>query len=248
MQNLDGYFGITTKILFGKEFLPLNKYEEWLTRRLPRSKSYHSSLSDKQTHMHDYYFFRKIPNNKIAAFEDREVAAEKRIKLSEEDSLRTVVKKIKDIGYFIPDFVEGRNINVSNTTVYLDCINLDKSFDIFTTKNSAYLFSTLECEGLFGCYRVATAKFCIHCYNVMNLNSCFEVDNAKNCSNSMFCHNVENIHDSLFCFNVKSKRYAVGNIEVGKEKYLEIKKMLLDQIVPELEKNGKIDMDIYNVL
>ncbi|MCX8195081.1 MAG: hypothetical protein N3G22_03190 [Candidatus Micrarchaeota archaeon] len=44
------------------------------------------------------------------------------------------------------------------------------------------------------------------------------------------------------------KRYAIGNVEVGKEKYLQLKAQLLDKIVPQLEKDGRLGFDIYNIL
>jgi hypothetical protein len=51
----------------------------------------------------------------------------------------------------------------------------------------------------------------------------------------------------MFCFNVKSKRYAIGNVEVGKAKYLQIKALLLSEITKRLEKSHDCGIDIYNV-
>jgi hypothetical protein len=51
----------------------------------------------------------------------------------------------------------------------------------------------------------------------------------------------------MFCFNTKNKRYAIGNTEVGKEKFLEAKKALQSWLLSQLEKNRSIDLDIYNI-
>ena len=51
----------------------------------------------------------------------------------------------------------------------------------------------------------------------------------------------------MFCFNVKNLRYAVGNVVVGKEAYLEIKKRVLASIVSELEKTKRLRYDIFNI-
>ncbi|MBM3229155.1 hypothetical protein FJZ26_01880 [Candidatus Parvarchaeota archaeon] len=148
----------------------------------------------------------------------------------------------------MPTFVEGKNLGVENTAVYLDCANVSDSFDPFTTKNAAFNFSTMDCEALFGAYRVLKTGFTIHAYNCVNMQRCFEMDSCKNCTDSYFCHNCENLDNCMFCFNTKSKRFAIGNIEMPREKYLEIKQRLVRQMAQWLEKNGRLDYDIYDVL
>jgi len=46
---------------------------------------------------------------------------------------------------------------------------------------------------------------------------------------------------------VKAKRYAIGNVEMKKEEYLKIKKLVLTEIANKLEKDKKLDLNIYNV-
>ena len=50
----------------------------------------------------------------------------------------------------------------------------------------------------------------------------------------------------MFCFNVKNLRYAIGNVEVGKEKLLAAKRTLLDGINRNLEKTGDVGFGIYD--
>ena len=51
----------------------------------------------------------------------------------------------------------------------------------------------------------------------------------------------------MFCFNVKNLHYAIGNAEVGKEKYLQARKLVLGEITEKLGKERKLEMDIYNI-
>ncbi len=74
------------------------------------------------------------------------------------------------------------------------------------------------------------------------------MDCAKNCSDSMFCHNVEGLTDCMFCFNLKGKRYAIANVEVGKEKYMQVNEKVLSELVLTLEKQGRLPLGIYEVL
>ncbi len=51
----------------------------------------------------------------------------------------------------------------------------------------------------------------------------------------------------MLCFNVKSKRYAIANVEIGREEYLRIKKLLLYDITKRLEKEKRLETSIYNL-
>jgi hypothetical protein len=247
MDAIDKAFGTTTKFLFGKELSPLAKYEEWLQARIAKGTRVNSAIGNKTCYLPEYAFFGKIPKARAVSLDNLAQAEMIKLAIGENETLASIKKKSKSM-VFVPDYVEGRNLEVTDTTAYLDCVNVHKSFDIFTTKNSAYLFSVMESENLFGCYRVASSKFCMHCYNIVNLSACFEMDLARNCSNSMFCHNVENVHNSLFCFNVKNKNYAIGNVEVGREQFLRVKTIICAQLVGELEKNGQTNFDVYSVI
>lgn len=241
-------FGNTASLLFGKRLAPIEKYMEWLGLRIPQGKKVKSAFGGGETYVPDYSLFKHIPKARVVSMEDLQKAKEMKIKLDGNPSLDELVAKASKVAYFVPNFVEGNNINVRDTAVYLDCINVRDSFDIFSTKNGVSSFSTIDSENLFGCYRIGYSKFCMHCYNSLNLSVCFEIDHGKGCSRSMFCHNVENVHDSLFCFNTKNKTYAVGNVEVGKEAFTKFRDMVNAWILSGLEEKGKLNWDIYNIL
>jgi len=46
---------------------------------------------------------------------------------------------------------------------------------------------------------------------------------------------------------VKNLKYAIGNVEVGKEEYARVKKMVLDEIAKKVTKDKKLDLSIYNI-
>ncbi|MCX6777649.1 MAG: hypothetical protein NT157_02080 [Candidatus Micrarchaeota archaeon] len=248
-DKLEEAFGITTKLLFGKQLEPLAKYDDWLKRRVPSGGVVKSAIGSGSVYLPDYGFFRKIPVERAVSIEESERASQKMAgRMGEDATLASIAGELKNFAYFVPTFVEGRNLDVKNTAVYLDCINVRDSFDPFTSKNCARVFSIMDSECLFGAYRTTKSGFSIHCYNCVKVERCFEMDSAINCTDSMFCHNCENLSNCMFCFNAKSKSYAVGNVEVGREKYLEIRRMVVGCLVGELEKKGGLDFDIYNVL
>jgi hypothetical protein len=248
-DRLEEAFAATTKILFGKPLQQLDRYSAWLLERIAAIHLAQSAIGSGTAAIPEYSFFGYMPKSRVVSFEQAPTAAQKKISEPADGvSLAQLLPEIKKIAYFVPTFAEGNNLDVTGTACYLDCVNVKKSFDPFDTKHSACVFQTLHAENIFGCYYNINVTFSIHCYNCLNVQRCFEMDTAKNCSDSFFCHNVENLDNCMFCFNTKSKRYAIGNVEVSKEKYLQIKSQLLERILPQLEKNRRLPFDIYDVL
>lgn len=248
-RKIEEAFASATKILFGKPLSPIGRYEKWLLERTPAAANAKSALGKGSCYMPDYSFFGRVPRGRLASKEEFESAGKMRMQgLSEASTLAQIANEMKKFAYFVPDYSEGSNVNVQNSTGYFNCMNIANGFDIFDTKNSGNVFSVLGSEAVFGCYRILSSKFIIHCYEAYSLNRCFEMDYAKNCNDSMFCHNVESLDNCMFCFNVKGKRYAIANCEVGREEYLRVKKIVVDGIVAALERDGKMGFDVYNVL
>jgi hypothetical protein len=90
-------------------------------------------------------------------------------------------------------------------------------------------------------------KFCIKVHSSTSLTRCFEVSDSHSCSDTYFSHNCENLQECMFCFNTKGKRYAIANREIGREKYMEIKKRILSQVHEELSSKKSLKYDIYTL-
>ena len=247
-DKLEDAFSTTTRLLFGQQLTPISKYEGWLRRRVPGGKRVKSCFGSGVAYLPDYGFFKRMPEAKVASLEDEAKASQPLLKSADGITLDGIRQAAAQGACFVPTYSQGNNIGVEDSFGCIDCLNVKHAFDPFTSKNCAYALSIMEAEGSFGLHRCKAPKFSIHLYNCWNVQRCFEMDSANNCSDSMFCHNVENLQNCLFCFNVKSKRYAIGNVEVGKEKYEEFKKQLLARVLPELESTGALSFDIYSVL
>jgi len=114
-------------------------------------------------------------------------------------------------------------------------------------KKSAYSTFPRDSDHVFGCAYVFGSSFNIKCYNSFAIQRCFEVDSARSSTGCLYCHNIENVHDSIFCSNAKNLRYAVGNVEVGKEEFQRIKSLVLSRVLSGIQA-GKEPMSIYDFL
>ena len=57
----------------------------------------------------------------------------------------------------------------------------------------------------------------------------------------------ENVTTPCSRFNAKNLRYAIGNSELPREKYLEIKQRVLDELNKELARTNSISLWIFNL-
>ena len=248
-DQIDDAFAAACRAIFGRSLGPLSKYEDWLRSRIVHIRTVPSALGSGDVPLPDYAFFGFVPKSRAVAYSNSRLAEKLALPaLPPDATLASLLPQIKTIAYFVPNFAEGKNMNVSNSVAYLDCLNVRDGFDPFRTKNSAYIYQTLDCEGLFGVYYALSSNFNIHCYNILSSSRCFEMDTAQNCSDCLFCHNVENLQDCMFCFNTKGKRYCIGNVEVGRDNYLRVKSLVQKELADGLEKNGRLPFDIYTVL
>ena len=246
MNPINNAFESASKVIFGQEIVLPDEYEEFLCERIKKVKTI-KSVFGKEVHYNPISFFEEIPKDRIVGRYEVEEVSKLNIRVDNEDSLERIMKKISKIALYQVDMWEGNNQNIIKSSVIDHCVNVYYVGDCAFGKNCAYCTLAVETDSVFGSFRASYSKFCIRCENSVNLTACFEMDSCTNCANSMFCHNCENLDNCMFCFNTKSKRYAIGNVEIGREKYMEIRERILAEIVRKLTKDKKLDIDIYKL-
>jgi len=194
-------------------------------------------------------FYRQLGDN-IVTSDESLVLGERKISDAGLERLtlanaRGVLESIKTT---TPEIIYGRNIGTTESSCYGPTQYCHAVRFTWFCKYIAHSFWARNSEYLFGCSNVAgDSSFCIKCYSSTKLTRCFEVNDSNDCSDCYFCHNCEGLRDCMFCFNTKGKRYTIGNVEVGKDKYLEIKKLVQKEIAEELLKTGNCTYDIYTI-
>lgn len=248
MTEIEKAFESVTNLLFGKKISNLHQYEEWLTQDLAASIQTIKSKSETPVHVIQVDFLRLMERNLVGIDEAMELGknaiTKDKVNALNLGNASSLLSKIKTTSC---EVVYGKNIDSEKCVCYGPTQHCYQSALCWFCKKVAYSYATRTSEYLFGCSNVVDCSFCIKCYNSAKLTRCFEVSDSNSCTDCYFSHNCENLQNCMFCFNLKAKRYCIGNIEVGKEKYLEIKKRIMDQIAAELEKTRKLRYIIYNV-
>lgn len=247
-EEMEKAFGTATRALFGRELGGIADYAQWLQARIPGGTMVKPGLGTGAVYLPDYSLFSRIPKNRIASSSGIKEASGASIPEPGDDvSFSSLADAVRKIAWFVPDYSEGINRDVTESTMPSNSVCMHRCVDVWDSKRVAFGFAGMENESCFGMYRFKGCKFSIHCYNAYELTSCFEMDHCRGCTSSMFCHSCENLSDSMFCFNAKNLKRAIGNVEYPPDEYKRVKESLLEQISSELEKNKTLKWDIYNV-
>ncbi len=250
-SRIEKAFSETSNIVLGKPLLPIDKYAKWMAvKSIIRTEGGASCASGKPLIMPDYASFIAYPKDRLLSQAEADFAGEK-LTLSGQEAqaltMQNAAQLLSAIAYFCPEWLTGNIKNNIDSPLNIDSVDCYGGIIYLLSKCSAFCFSPRSCEYSFGCREPRESSFCINSHFSTRCTRCFEIDHCSSCSGVYFCHNCENVHDSMFCFNVKNKKYAIGNVEVGREKFLEAKKILLDYVGKELEKKGALSLDIYNL-
>lgn len=247
-KKLEDAFGAITKVLFGKAFVELTDYANWLESNVTPPIEQPSKVSGKMIYTQPFRFFQAVREKAVKLEEAVEFG---KLILSKEEAetltLFSAAQRLEKISFFSPEVIRGKNFLVEECGTYADSSYCFHGTLFVNSRYCAYCLWPRDSEYVMGSSFIFSSKFCLKCHNSSHLTRCFEVSHSSNCLDCYFCHNCENLQDCMFCFNTKSKRYAIANREVGREKYLEIKRRVIGKLAEELESKKRLKYDIYSI-
>ena len=247
MGPIESAFSSTFKVLFKKEIKGIQEYRDWLSRHFIKTDEI-TTIFGTKTYRTDVSIgeCRVYPDDRIVTQDESLELAKLHLDGSEINSMDGIRANLGRIAFFAGDFTE-RADNAIRCAIGFHVSNIYDTADGNFADYCGVNMSLIRCKYAFGSNRLSDSEFCIDCYHSFNLKRCFELDNCRNCSDSYFAHNCEGLADTMFCFNAKSKRYAIGNNEMIKEKYTPLKDELVQQMADEILRNKELKWDIYNI-
>jgi len=250
-SRIERAFSETTNVVLGKPLSGIDRYARWMSEKSRINvEPAASCASGKPLVLPDYAWFINYPPDRLLSQEEADFLGEK-LALSPDEaeslSFRGAAQALSKIAYFCPQWLTGNLKNNIGSPLTIDSSDCYGGILNMLCKCAAFCYSARNSERIFGCREPREINFCINTHFSTKSSRCFECDSCNNCTGDYFCHNCENVHDSMFCFNTKNKRYAIGNVEVGREKFLAAKKILLDWANQRLEKGAKLELDIYKI-
>ena len=248
--RLEEAFTNASTVVLGIPLKGIDNYAQWLSRSTIVTRDAKGVLSGAMLQVSDYPIMKELPIDRLVTQEEANALGERLAapeKLALSASLPSAAKIMEGIAYFPPE----RRLGTYRDLVA--CQWGSQSTDCYRTvvashdKCCGYNAWPRNSGHIFGSGLVFHSEFCFKCFDSVELKRCFEVDSGRGCSDTWLSHNVEGMQNSIFCFNTKSKRYAVGNAEVGRERFLQVKGIVQEYVKQELAKRKGVPLSIFNL-
>ena len=234
--KIDSSWRSACRILFGREIGPLSRYGAWLGESLPRGARRKSHVSGKEVAV----AFDAFPLD--ARFvSSEELAINKGYGVSENDmkDIDSLMRALSEKCEYAGNRHLGNSAFVESSDIVLDSQFVCNSTNVEESQYVASSFMIRKgSKHIFGCGALGDGEFLVRVTDSYGQKRSFESSMVGTSSDCHFCHNVLGSREMMFCFGQRNKSYCIGNTPFPKEKYLELKRKILDEVAGILEKEG----------
>lgn len=234
----------TCKVLFGAEIGDMKDYEPWLLSGADAPIKRKSVVSGKDVYVGIEFY--KDESRFIGLDEIDFNKKFQPLNINEVKDIDSIVESLQERFLYTGNIVLGNSQFVEKSSNVIDSSYIYNATELVDAKYIAHLTCAPESEYCFGSNGAGVSKQCIHIYETFDCNRCFEIWNSRSCADGYFTYNCDGCRETFFTFNSYGKKYSVGNLELDKDKYLQLKKKLIEEIREELisKKQLKSLMDI----
>lgn len=237
----------TTKIIFGEEMSELSDYVPYLQGGAI-GQTVISSFSGKEVWVGSGQY------EKDAKFFDYEKEQALLSSVSEPFGINSIkdmdsiVETLKERFIYSGNKVMGNSQNVVHSDAIIDSTNVLNSSYITQSKNVAYSYLMRENECTFGSTSSGQSAYIVRCFYNNKLRRCFECRLCVGSSDCYFSYNLMSCTDCMFSFNLRTKRHLIGNVELGKEQYSQLKAKLVGEMAGQLKKEKRFGFSIVDFM
>lgn len=227
----------TCRILLSEEIGELKEYEEWLKEYLPPTGKQKSHVSGKDVSLTTDHYCK---NGRFVSLDEiREVSVEP-LTINEIKDIDSIIEAVSEKWEYSGNKILGNSASVESSDLVMDSQNVAYSSNVSESSN-VFLSSLVRhnSKNTFGSVWFGNGEFVVRISLALEIRRCFESYCMTHSSDLYLSHNCHGCHDLMFSFHQYNKRDCIGNLQLSKGKYTELKKKLLRDIVDELKKHKR---------
>ncbi|MFH0817980.1 MAG: hypothetical protein V1909_05090 [Candidatus Micrarchaeota archaeon] len=235
----------TTRVIFGEELGELKDYADWLKKYVETPRVETSALSGRQVHLgiKDY-----CEGAKFITFDEVDLSKKfEPLTINEIKDIDSVIEALQERIHYTGSVVLGNSKFVEASSNVVDSHYIYNSIIASDSKYAAYSDTLKLQEYTFGTYGDAESSYIIKCIEGYKNKRNFECHCTYLSSDCLYSANLQNCAESMFSFGAQSKTHMIGNLELPRDKYREIKSKVLSEIVEILKKEKRI-FSLYEIL
>lgn len=236
-SRLDRQWKGTCKALLGLELGELKEYEGWLSSYMSEHKA--EKLADGKEAMYQFEEFgpgaRKVDFNSVDFMKRYPPLSANEMK-----DIDSIAAALGERAAYAGNIVLGNSRFVEGSTNVIDSSFIYKSAGVSESSYVAYATDTRLCKHIFGGDQNAQSEHLVA--GLINRKGfrCLESwagDEVSDVHYSSYCIGCT---ECMFSFNLVGKSHCIGNCQLPRDKYAEVKKRLLEQLAGELEAKKKL--------
>ncbi len=239
VRTLDQGFRTTCRIVLGKEIGSLDEWGDWLSEYSKKPLTRNSNLSGKQVYITSSNF---PENNRFINFDEIDFNKKfEPLNINEVKDIDSIVHALGERLLYTGGVVLGNSKQVEQSTNINDSHFIYTSNSVWKCKYLSHSSYSSNCSYLFGTHDTADSEYLLRGICIGGPKGdkrCFESTMISDCSDIYYSFSMQGCSECMFSFFQKGKRYLIGNMHVPKEKYLSIKRNLLEQVTDELLSKG----------
>lgn len=146
------------------------------------------------------------------------------------NSIEEVLEAWKEINFLTGEkYINSTDVTESDGIYNSNSVY--QSVSVFDSKNIIFCYKIFDCNYMLASRDDSSCTLSIRVKESIFCSSSFEVSWSNKISKSMFIHNSFDLYECLFCSHLRSKKYCIANMQLEKEEYSKIKKMVIDWIM-----------------
>lgn len=236
-MDLEQAFQSACRVLFGTEIGKLSELSPYLSELVMPCHKRKSSVSGKEVMVAMPFY---PASSKFISQEEMGQLKFEPLNINEIKDIDSLLSAAGERLAYCGNKVFGNCDSIANVDNCVDCAFVEDSHNVWEDRHCAHLSYVRESEFMFGCNALANCRYSMRCQEGVEYARCFETHYSSRISDSYYAFNCTGSQEIIFGFNLRSKRYAIGNLSLPKERYSELKKKLVSEIAEKLKKNKRI--------
>ncbi len=236
-MNLEQAFATTSKTLFGEEIGKLSDFADYLREMMSPYQMKKSFISGKDVMVASKYY---PENAKFISQDEMGQLIFPPLNLNEIKDIDSLFSAVEERIAYCGNKLFGKNYEVSEVDNCVDCDNILHAHNVREVKYGAYLSYLRESEYVFGVWGFPGSRTGMRLSEGVGSTRCFESHYSSDISDMYYAFNCIGCQNGIFAFNLRSKRNVIGNLELPKDDFLELKKKLLSEMAEELREKKRI--------
>lgn len=233
-MDLEQAFQSTSKVLFGQEIGKLSDFQEYLSEMMMPYQVKKSYISGKSVMLSSPFYQNE---SKFISQDEITQISSKPLDPNVIKDLDSLIEAVEERRYYCGNKTFGKCEFIAAVDNIVDCNYVSNAHNVFQVKYGSYLSYLRESEYVFGLSAFPNSKYSMRCIEGIGSTRCFESYYSTNLADTYYAFNCSGCSDCIFAFNLRSKRHVIGNMELQRDKYQELKKKLISEMVEKLKKN-----------